>query len=86
MMNQIAKEWLEFAKSDLKNADILFRNKSYRDCIWYCHQSLEKLLKAVLLRPPDTVEEQPQAVLIYPPATLEAEPQAVLLYPPAILE
>ena len=47
-MKEIVKEWFEFAKSNLKNAGILFENKSYRDCIWYCHQAIEKLLKAII--------------------------------------
>ncbi len=48
-MNEISQGWLEYAKSDLKNAAILFENKSYRDCVWYCHQAIEKLLKAVII-------------------------------------
>lgn len=47
-MNKLSQEWLELAKSDLRNADILFENRSYKDSIWYCHQALEKLLKAVI--------------------------------------
>jgi HEPN domain-containing protein len=47
-MNEISTEWLRYAKSDLRNAEILLKNKSYRDCIWYCHQAIEKLLKAII--------------------------------------
>lgn len=47
-MRQISKEWLGYARNDLKNAVILFENKSYKDCIWYCHQAIEKLLKAII--------------------------------------
>lgn len=47
-MKDISKEWLEYSKGDLKNAVILFENKSYKDCIWYCHQAAEKLLKAII--------------------------------------
>lgn len=45
----IIKEWLEYAISDLKNAGILCKNRSYKDSIWYCHQAIEKLLKAILI-------------------------------------
>lgn len=44
----IIKKWLEFAKGDLRDAQILFENKSYQSCIFHCHQSTEKLLKAII--------------------------------------
>ncbi len=48
-MSQISKEWFEYARIDLKNAGILFENKSYKDSIWFCHQAIEKLLKAIII-------------------------------------
>lgn len=48
-MSSIYNEWLWYAKSDLKNAGILFENKSYKDSVWYCHQAIEKLLKAIII-------------------------------------
>ncbi|MDP3697490.1 MAG: HEPN domain-containing protein [Candidatus Taylorbacteria bacterium] len=48
-MKEITKKWFEFAESDLKNAEILFKNKSYEGCIWHCHQALEKYMKGVLV-------------------------------------
>ena len=56
-MTQIYKEWLEFAKSDMKNAEILFTHNSYKDSIWYCHQAIEKLLKAILSNQGKTVRK-----------------------------
>lgn len=48
-MKEITKKWFEFAKSDLKNAEILFKNKAYEGCIWHCHQALEKYVKGILI-------------------------------------
>lgn len=46
-MRKITKKWLEFAKQDLKDAEILFNQKSYRGASWHCHQAIEKILKAI---------------------------------------
>lgn len=46
---EISKKWFAFADSDLKDAEILFRNKSYKGCILHCHQSLEKYLKGIIV-------------------------------------
>lgn len=48
-MKKITKKWVEFAKEDLKAAEILFSSKSYRNCIYHCHQAIEKLLKAMII-------------------------------------
>ena len=48
--NKIAKQWLEFARDDLKIAEILFRNKSYKGCSWHCHQAVEKILKVIIIK------------------------------------
>lgn len=48
-MEEITKKWFEFAESDFKNAEILFKNKSYEGCIWHCHQALEKYMKGLLI-------------------------------------
>ena len=47
-MKKITKQWLEFAKQDLKDAEILFEKKSYKNSAWHCHQAIEKLLKAII--------------------------------------
>lgn len=49
-MMEIVQKWFEFAEDDLKNAEILFKNKAYQGCIWHCHQALEKYLKGVLVK------------------------------------
>jgi len=50
-MKEITKKWLEFAKNDLEAAKILLNGSKkniYYACFYYCHQSLEKNLKAIL--------------------------------------
>lgn len=49
-MDKITKQWLDFAKEDLKDAEILFRAKSYRGSSWHCHQAIEKILKAIIIQ------------------------------------
>ena len=46
---EISKKWFEFAARDLRDAEILFKNKSYKGCILHCHQTLEKYLKSVIV-------------------------------------
>lgn len=48
-MQESSKKWLNFAKEDLKDAEILFKAKSYKNSTWHCHQAIEKLLKAIIL-------------------------------------
>jgi HEPN domain-containing protein len=47
-MRKITQKWLEYAKRDLRDAEILFKNKRYLSCIYHCHQATEKFLKALL--------------------------------------
>lgn len=48
-MKESTKNWLKFSQRDLKNAEILFRGKSYEACIWHCDEAVEKILKAVII-------------------------------------
>jgi HEPN domain-containing protein len=48
-MKKITQKWLDFAKSDLNAAEILFNNESYKDSIFHCHQAIEKYLKAAIV-------------------------------------
>jgi HEPN domain-containing protein len=48
-MKRITEKWVEFARQDLKDAEILFRQKSLRGCSWHCHQTIEKILKAIII-------------------------------------
>jgi len=49
-VEKIIKSWLTFAQQDLKDAEILFIQKSYRGTSWHCHQAIEKILKAILIK------------------------------------
>lgn len=49
-----AQKWLEFAERDIEAAKILFQhgNKmgfAYQACVFHCHQTVEKLLKAIIV-------------------------------------
>ncbi len=44
-----AKDWIERAIKDFDTANYLFDGKKYEECSFYCQQSVEKALKAVLL-------------------------------------
>jgi HEPN domain-containing protein len=48
-MKEITKAWFEFAKQDLKDAEILLKNRSTKGCVWHCHQAIEKILKAIII-------------------------------------
>lgn len=47
-MKKISKKWLEIAKGDLRDAELLFGQTSYRSSAWHCHQAIEKILKAII--------------------------------------
>ncbi len=47
---ELIKEWVKFAENDLKDAEILFDQKSYQNSSWHCHQAIEKILKAIILK------------------------------------
>jgi HEPN domain-containing protein len=49
-MKKIVQNWIEFAKEDLRNAQILFEKKSFKGCSWHCHQAIEKILKAIIIQ------------------------------------
>ena len=46
----IVKQWLEIANTDLEAGKDLFNTKKYLLCIFFCHQTLEKHLKAYILK------------------------------------
>jgi HEPN domain-containing protein len=53
------QEWLDKAESDRGTAKYLLAGKKYGDCVFYCQQAVEKLLKAIVVqqtaqRPPYT--------------------------------
>jgi HEPN domain-containing protein len=43
------KYWVMTSKRDFKTAEILFLNKRYSHALFFCHLSIEKMLKAVFI-------------------------------------
>ncbi len=46
---QVVNTWLEDSDNDIELADYLFTGKKYLPCLYFCHLSLEKLLKGLVL-------------------------------------
>jgi len=46
----IIKNWTEASKQDLETAEILFENKKYHHALFFCHLSIEKYLKAIIVK------------------------------------
>jgi HEPN domain-containing protein len=49
-MGLLIKEWLDSAQDDMRDAGILFQEKSYKNCVLHCHQAIEKILKAIMIK------------------------------------
>ena len=49
-LQQNIKYWLDSSKKDLDVAQDLFRSKHYPQCLFFCHLSLEKLLKGIITK------------------------------------
>lgn len=47
---EIVKNWLNASKLDFETAEILFDNKKYHHALFFCHLSIEKYLKAIIVR------------------------------------
>ena len=50
---EVIKHWFESAKRDKETAEILFANKRYDHCLFFCHLFLEKALKALVIKKTD---------------------------------
>jgi HEPN domain-containing protein len=46
----IVKNWFNASKQDLETAVILFENKKYHHALFFCHLSIEKYLKAMIVK------------------------------------
>ena len=51
MQNEISaiKYWQKASKQDFETAKILYSNKKYHHALFFCHLSIEKALKAVII-------------------------------------
>lgn len=49
-INKLIKDWLTGAEKDFSVAKSLFKLNYYPQCLFFCHLSLEKLLKAAVIK------------------------------------
>jgi len=47
---QVIKYWLTGSKEDFDTAEILYQNKKYHHALFFCHLSIGKILKAIIVR------------------------------------
>lgn len=47
---KIIEYWSSASKQDFETAEILFENKRYHHVLFFCHLSIEKILKAVIIK------------------------------------
>ncbi len=47
---QAYSHWVDSAKEDWKVVQTLYKNKHYVYCLFFCHLTLEKLLKALVIK------------------------------------
>lgn len=48
--NEIIKNWSNASNQDLETAEILFENEKYHHALFFCHLSIEKYLKAIIVK------------------------------------
>ena len=46
----VIKYWTKASKQDFETAEILFKNKKYHHALFFCHLSIEKNLKAIIIK------------------------------------
>jgi len=49
-VQEVVKYWLTASKEDFDSAEILFQNKKYHHALFFCHLSIEKILKAIIVK------------------------------------
>ncbi|MFQ6036918.1 MAG: HEPN domain-containing protein [Sedimentisphaerales bacterium] len=47
---EVVKYWLTASKEDFDSAEILYQNKKYHHALFFCHLSIEKMLKAIIVK------------------------------------
>jgi AbiV family abortive infection protein len=47
---EVVKYWLTASEEDFDSAEILFQNKKYHHALFFCHLSIEKMLKAIVVK------------------------------------
>ena len=49
-VQEVVKYWLTASKEDFDSAEILFENRKYHHALFFCHLSIEKILKAIIVK------------------------------------
>jgi len=49
-VQEVVIYWLTASKEDFDSAEILFQNKKYHHALFFCHLSIEKMLKAIIVK------------------------------------
>jgi len=47
---EVINYWLDASRQDFDSAKILFKNRKYHHSLFFCHLSIEKLLKATIVK------------------------------------
>ena len=47
---KVIQYWVTISRNDFETAELLFRNKKYHHALFFCHLSVEKMLKAVVVK------------------------------------
>ncbi|MFH1030421.1 MAG: HEPN domain-containing protein [bacterium] len=49
-VKKIVEYWAETAEYNLGTAEFLFKGQRYPECLFFCHLTLEKMLKALVVK------------------------------------
>jgi HEPN domain-containing protein len=49
-ISDIVKYWHELSDYDIRTAEYMFKTKRYPYCLFMCHLSIEKILKAIIVK------------------------------------
>lgn len=49
-IKKIVKAWIKSSDEDLNTAQGLFQLERYSGCLFFCHLSIEKIIKAIYLK------------------------------------
>jgi HEPN domain-containing protein len=46
---KIINHWIKSSKHDFETAEFLFKGKRYPECLFFCHLTIEKILKGLIV-------------------------------------
>ena len=47
---KIINHWIKSSQHDFETAEFLFKGKRYSECLFFCHLTIEKLLKGLVVK------------------------------------